>query len=1046
MNPRHSTRLSQEHEEPEDEQGQHRTAAHDYPEMGTVLADRPDPGSVITVIGSRTAAAYGTEEDARREDYNGGEGDLGMNWAEPGEQDWMHENTGPQQEAPPPAWDPDLNPVMARLAQQVAQQSFFGARHHATDINGTHVDDHGDAPEHGTLPRAGAPDAYDDRSTEGDGDPRWSEPLPPEQHGSKKAENAATVGMYPEGISAGGGPGISVGPFTAAYDGDMARHMEQEHHFPRQTPGADEDQQRLLEQDHEDLHAYDEPGHGHPDSYEFDPHWDHGQDASGYHAFTGAHREARVPWTGAERGKLHSWHEQPTATWGDFVPSGEFLGRDTPSQGEVEERQEQDRLDPVEAAAGEEHPYWEAHLRDMHGWSDSQAGRTRGEMEQTHEALHRAGLGSHQHPGGPEEALAGDPQEQSRVNLFGHDVGITPRMRAQTRDRAGGSSRTAPSEQWAQPAPFTSPDSYRQDDPARFRRMMSALNVHVRIDGKPVVHEHDDEDNSLDSSQDKSQDNPVDKNGPDKKSSQVSGGGFADSPQDGAQANPQPGTQDDDSFAEPAKTGQGVAPGTGKQSPPGAVSGPGPGGNPDQWPSAGADVNETSRAYTQGKDDGKVTRGGAPAPFSPDDGDSGGGGDQDDDSGPDPNSSGGEEDTPFSREGALAMFTAAAASPSFRFEFTAAWNDVVAKARRIRSEGHVRIVHASAGMVIGEVRGDHDTYESGIQRPVGRRQAISSWACGCPWASFHQKAAARRSYSGRPCSHVMALQFEAQARGMFGRAFDSDAGVPDWSPSSVVVKSMPPYDGAPHRGRWTEEWRAPAARQDTVARRATAALLRSGEDPDEVGALRLLAGLRATADQANGSWGSQNVSQSPPQKPYGATSPPMKSQDPGSYGPLAAPDPDNWGSIEESPYTTPLTADSALHGAPEPALPEVTADDSAGGVSLNSMADDSLSPDGTSIQVSGGLGPEDDVVAAFQRSAAAGGYAGGPVRADGDIAASARQYLAKTADVLPAAEADALIREGRGQRARNLDLLRLEGTHYEDDAGDDDHEDDVIFA
>ena len=56
--------------------------------------------------------------------------------------------------------------------------------------------------------------------------------------------------------------------------------------------------------------------------------------------------------------------------------------------------------------------------------------------------------------------------------------------------------------------------------------------------------------------------------------------------------------------------------------------------------------------------------------------------------------------------------------------------------------------------------------------------------------------------------------------------------------------------------------------------------------------------------------------------------------------------------------------------------------------------------------------------------------------------------------MLPQAEAEELIREGRGQRARNLDLLRLEGTHYEDEDDElarrgvslDGYDDDVIFA
>jgi hypothetical protein len=1231
MTRKHSTRLSQEHDE--DPEEQHRTASADYPELGSILTDRPDPGSQITVIGMRRAGeAYDAEHDARNGDYNGGEGDAGMYWAEPGEQQWARDNLGPQEEAPPPPWA--QSPVLARLEAMQEAQEFFGMRHHATDINGTHVDDAGDAPEHGTIPRAEDPNAYDGESQEGTGDDRWNQALPKSQHGDKKAENAATVGMYPEGISSGSGPGLPIGAFTA-----------------------------------------------------------------------------RVPWTGKERGELHRWDNVPTATWGDFVNSADFplLG---PGEHVVHE-EPGEHLGESEAALDLPHPHDDDYSEIDQGGVEGDDGFPR---------LHRD----------------------------------------------------------------------------------AAFNVHVRIDGKelghdhdddgpdpqPQRHEHDDPDNSLD--------NPVDKNGPEITSGQASGGGLPDSPPDSPPVTDTSGLSPDDP------------------------------GHPDNWPQAGADVSETARAYTQGSDDGKVKRGApAPGPFSPGDGDSGGGGDQGDD--PDKGDQPDDDTTPFSKDAALTMFTAAAGSPAFRFEFTASWHDVMAKAKRIRAEGHVRITHASAGMVIGEVRGDHDTYESGIQRPVGKRMTIQHWACGCPWASFHQDKAAATRYAGRPCSHVMALQYEAQSRGMFGRSFNSDAEPAAWSPSSVVVKSYPPYEGDPHAGQWREQWRAPLAHlahrdgqegwpyvppvaprdlaqhiighhgleAGSVARalnrmgdpekggiwartwhdaehrsrsehafnhqhdtpsglagearwpdafqpehgfimdpyggvphrdfpgaqpsaplepmrphwsslapgdRATVALLRAGADPGTVGALRVMAGMRAVADQANSSWGSQNVSEHSTQKPYGATSPRNWDMDPGSYGFLAGPDPENWGGIQDNSATQmPLTNTAAhqvlvpgaprpqpgdlhwpavdgwqqedqgsfgytdhastagpstamnardpqgirmeeallrtepgdehashgdlaahigaehpsffqgdalqperltaddlrglhwtahqlereqgqddefrytphdgpidpvfgsrtaagtpfpvndtvpqldgalaeLHDEPEPALPSTTGDDEieataaadgtigggdAGtgqgqgaaedtaalgefgaarrmylhhlaGTPMGDLAretwpqaqqpspvgqepgmgsgDEYLSPDDQSIQTignqqwSGGgadsdevavpvgqpQGQIDDIVASFQRSAAARGYAGDsrPVVADGDIAAAARAHLSKTADALPQAEADELIREGAGRRARNLDLLRLEGTHYEDADEElgkrgvslDDYDDDVMFA
>jgi len=1637
MTPRHSTRLSQANDgEPEDEQDGQHLASASYPELGTVLTDRPDPGRVITVIGSRrTAEAYDAGHDARNSGYNGGEGDLGMYWAEPGEQQWARDNLGPQEEAPPPPWA--QSPVLARLEAMQEAQSFFGMSHHATDINGTHVDDAGDAPEHGTVPRAEDPDGYDDESEEGEGDDRWNEPLPPEQGGHKKEENAATVGMYPEGISSGNGPGLPIGAFTA-HSHHITNSAELEDHL-REHGLGDEDLQHLrlsawhthnteLQEAHRRVsqgrpwndwsgetvlahgrlttpgeleghlheqhgitsrgnapyelaaaHQMDhsrspEGGPQHPDAghgriRQPDPYadfygdedddqepWELSDDAASYHGHSwdldphfGSLHEARVPWTGQERGLLHRWENAPTATWGDFVNSADFPLLDP---GEVVHHVEpREGIPPVEAAGDAQ---WENHLRYGHGWDDARIEQARqsGPFRHVHEALHQLGLPDHRHAGGPEDAREME-RRQSEDNMFGPAFPRrTPAQMPLAKPELGGSLRGDPQHAvWGSEAaePPMTPEYYRQFSPERFKRMMSALNVHVRIDGQelkhdhdddgpdpgPQQHEHDDPDNSLDNSRttpDNHPDNQADKNGPEITSGQASGGGLPDTPP--------------------------VTPPGSRTLPDSSGLSPDDPGHPDNWPQAGADVNETGRAYTQGSDDGKVTRGApAPAAFSPDDGDSGGGGDQGD--APAEGDRPDDESTPFSKDGALAAFTAAAGNSDFRFEFTGTWHDVMAKARRIRAEGHVRVTHASAGMVIGEVRGDHDTYECGIQRPVGKRLSIQHWACGCPWASFHQKTAMAQSrYAGRPCSHVMALQFEAQSRGMFGRDVSSDEGLPSWSPRTVVVKSWPPYDGAPHRGRWSEEWRAPAMRQpvqgtrrratpderrdrdwtpeqrdewdrasSAPAWRATVALLRAGEDPGAVGALRVMAGaspglriacmgnsiaahgnsgsgdespdlsflrwashlsggrirhagsfsvggasssqilasqlasvvaarpdaciigpwavnnpvlgvsfertasdvqnavlalrvagiapllslepptddpgrsafiqgyntwarrfalhsgvpvadffgplsdgrgswaggysadgvhptaaaarvmgqavaglldrqagLRATADQANSSWGSQNVSEHPTQKPYGATSPRNWDMDPGSYGPLSGPDPENWGAIDQdSALQMPLTNTAAhqvlvpgaprpqpgdlhwpsvegwqqedqgsfgytdrantagpstsitprdpqgirmeesrrdperplprdprhplepdwgreplserrtdqrhdwlahhlefehafdgfsrdmarqlngmtgaeasdwhraihehaateqenafnqddsfqwhpgdddgyghdpvfgsltaagtpypfrdtvpqLDGAlaelkdhPEPALPETTGDDieataaadgtigggDAGTGQGQGAADDTaslgefgaarrmlrhhlagtpmgdlfretrpqaqepspvtqnpgpgsldeyLTPDDSSIQAMGNQqwsgggadsdevtvpagdsqGGIDDIVAAFQATAAAKGYAGDSraAVADGDIAGAARAYLSKTADALPQAEADELIREGAGSRARNLDLLRLEGTHYEDADEElgkrgvslDDYDDDVMFA
>jgi hypothetical protein len=639
---------------------------------------------------------------------------------------------------------------------------------------------------------------------------------------------------------------------------------------------------------------------------------------------------------------------------------------------------------------------------------------------------------------------------------------------------------------------------------------------------------------------------------------------------------------------------------------------------------------------------------------------------------------------------ALDAFEKAAGSAPFRFEFTAAWRDVVAKAERIVRENGVRITALAGSLTVGEVKGDHATYETGLQYYPGRGFSVMAYSCGCPWASFHQDPDYPSRFAGRMCSHAYALSLEARQRGAVRKTmFPEVAG---W-PEEVVTKSWPPWH--PSDKQWATQYEAPMTRRPILSSVGAAqygppavvaarVLFDAGEDPAAIAVLMSCAGMVLTADQANAPWGSQNVIDDPPPKPYGATSPPEKDRDPGSYGPLAGPDPDNWGEIQDnSAIQMPLTSDAVKHSDPlipdhpsvddwaeegqtfayedprsasiidtgvlAPVAPVAstsgrngTARQAAGPVmdiaSMNTSTgpatvpegqesfgyadraatagsstaitprdpqglrmeealaaarlaftasmsrsaeaaahafqdnghrgcdecgldhgdpvhkqaliaepqldgalaelkdepegaleedgltawgkphqatyedakaynlartlpdytdtssttdtgraqhpsqvtqnpgpgsmDDPYSPDDPSIQTMGQQqwsgagddlgdttfanagqenpveGPNADIVQQFQHSAAARQYAGdGAVQlGNSDIAAAARDFLAKTADVLPQEEADELIREGRGTRARNLDLLDLKGTHYTDDPRLDDHEDDVLYA
>ena len=134
------------------------------------------------------------------------------------------------------------------------------------------------------------------------------------------------------------------------------------------------------------------------------------------------------------------------------------------------------------------------------------------------------------------------------------------------------------------------------------------------------------------------------------------------------------------------------------------------------------------------------------------------------------------------------LVSEAASDPDFRFHVTASWSDVRAKAKRIRSEGHVRIVAARDGQVTAEVKGDHHVYETQIQYAPGRAK-VAVWNCACKWGSYSWgRRGVFKKFEGRMCSHVLALTYEAQARTMFGREMYEDPKRPSWmKPHSPVV-------------------------------------------------------------------------------------------------------------------------------------------------------------------------------------------------------------------------------------------------------------------
>lgn len=380
------------------------------------------------------------------------------------------------------------------------------------------------------------------------------------------------------------------------------------------------------------------------------------------------------------------------------------------------------------------------------------------------------------------------------------------------------------------------------------------------------------------------------------------------------------------------------------------------------------------------------------------------------------------------------LLLAAREDEDFRFHVMAAWKDVVAKAKRIRSEGGVNITHVGDDMVIGNVQGDTAVYETGIQHVPGRR-AMASYSCGCKWGAYHWGAPDDLSrFAGRMCSHALALQYEAQSRGMFGRRVSEDSERPSWVPSRVVVK---------HDLNTGTDIMAHASLDPSPL--SVAAELAQRENHEDT-----LSMLAAVNDLFGNGPGIEPTVQG---SPLGATKPRNPSENPASAGPASGPDPGEWHAMQPSPMMRESTKEEEDEGVeaelkeePEAALPGVTAKnwEYADPSALSPQMGDS---NGTPTPESGGVvtsvpspdSPEpglegsntaDEVMRVlndFYRSEGAQSLMSGMSR------------MAMKNFSFP--EQQALINEGAGKRARNFDRLDIKGTHYaymeEEDKGED---------
>jgi hypothetical protein len=88
---------------------------------------------------------------------------------------------------------------------------------------------------------------------------------------------------------------------------------------------------------------------------------------------------------------------------------------------------------------------------------------------------------------------------------------------------------------------------------------------------------------------------------------------------------------------------------------------------------------------------------------------------------------------------------------------TAAWPDIMAKAKRLIQSGNVNILRNGFNIIAAHVVGDHGEYNCDISRDDPRSRAITQWTCECPWDQYAwQRTRKWKKYEGRPCAHVLA--------------------------------------------------------------------------------------------------------------------------------------------------------------------------------------------------------------------------------------------------------------------------------------------------
>lgn len=144
---------------------------------------------------------------------------------------------------------------------------------------------------------------------------------------------------------------------------------------------------------------------------------------------------------------------------------------------------------------------------------------------------------------------------------------------------------------------------------------------------------------------------------------------------------------------------------------------------------------------------------------------------------------------------------------------TAAWPDIMAKAKRLIQSGNVTLLRNGYNTIVAHVIGDHGEYTSEISRDDPTSRAITQWTCECPWDQYaFQRTRQWKKYEGRPCAHVLAAYWKSlgtpldedhppgQEPGRPGGPLAPPEGPRTFSPSDAPVTQPQPGITDPQQG------------------------------------------------------------------------------------------------------------------------------------------------------------------------------------------------------------------------------------------------------